>query len=103
GTWIMALTGLILWYPVVATNFFPVWIVRVAEVVHFYEAILAVSAIVIWHFFFVIFLPAVYPMSTTWIDGRMPEKEWKEFHAGAPAERGEDGDPQPSGGATSES
>jgi cytochrome b subunit of formate dehydrogenase len=82
GTWMMALTGLVLWYPTVATKWFPVWIVRVAEVIHFYEAILAVSAIVIWHFFFVIFLPAVYPMSTTWIDGRMPEREWKEFHAG---------------------
>jgi cytochrome b subunit of formate dehydrogenase len=103
GTWIMALTGLILWYPVVATNFFPVWIVRVAEVVHFYEAILAVSAIVIWHFFFVVFLPAVYPMSTTWIDGRMPEREWKEFHAGAPAEHGEADGSSPGGGSTSES
>jgi cytochrome b subunit of formate dehydrogenase len=83
GTWVMALTGLVLWYPTIATRWLPVWIVRVAEVVHFYEAILAVSAIVIWHFFFVIFLPAVYPMSTTWIDGRMPNHEWKEFHAGA--------------------
>ncbi len=89
GTWVMALTGLVLWYPTVATRWAPVWIVRVAEVVHFYEAILAVSAIVIWHFFFVVFLPAVYPMSTTWIDGRMPEHEWKEFHAGEYAEQGE--------------
>jgi cytochrome b subunit of formate dehydrogenase len=89
GTWVMALTGLVLWYPTIATTFFPVWIVRVSEVVHFYEAILAVSAIVLWHFFFVIFLPAVYPMSTTWIDGRMPAGEWKEFHAGEYAEEGE--------------
>jgi len=63
--------------------------VRVAEAIHFYEAILAVSAIAIWHFFFVIFLPAVYPMSTTWIDGRMPAGEWKEFHAGQYAQEGE--------------
>ncbi|HEX5132981.1 MAG TPA: cytochrome c3 family protein [Candidatus Krumholzibacteria bacterium] len=90
GTWVMALTGLILWYPAVATSWMPAWIVRVAEVIHFYEAILAVSAIVIWHFFFVIFLPAVYPMSTTWIDGRMPAGEWKEFHAGEYAELGEE-------------
>ena len=89
GTWVMALTGLILWYPTIATGLFPVWIVRVAEVIHFYEAILAVSAIVLWHFFFVIFLPAVYPMSTTWVDGRMPAGEWKEFHAGEYAEQGE--------------
>ena len=89
GTWVMALTGLILWYPTIATDRFPAWVVRVSEVVHFYEAILAVSAIVIWHFFFVVFLPAVYPMSTTWLTGRMPEHEWKEFHAGEYAEKGE--------------
>jgi cytochrome b subunit of formate dehydrogenase len=86
GTWVMALTGFILWYPTLATRWGPVWIVRVAEVIHFYEAILAVSAIVIWHFFFVIFLPSVYPMSTTWLDGRMSREEWNEFHAGAPPE-----------------
>jgi cytochrome b subunit of formate dehydrogenase len=88
GTWVMALTGLVLWYPTVATRWLPAWIVRVSEVVHFYEAILAVSAIFIWHFFFVIFLPAVYPMSTTWLDGRMPVREWKEFHAGEYAQAG---------------
>jgi cytochrome b subunit of formate dehydrogenase len=102
----MALTGLVLWYPALATNRFPVWIVRVAEVIHFYEAILAVSAIFIWHFFFVIFLPAVYPMSTTWLDGRIPAREWKEFHAGEYAEKGDreildpgEDDPSPPGGA----
>jgi len=90
GTWVMALTGLVLWFPSNATALFPTWIVRVSETVHFYEAILAVSAIVIWHFFFVIFLPAVYPMSTTWIDGRMSSHEWKEFHAGEYAEKGQE-------------
>ena len=106
GTGIMALTGLVLWYPALATSRFPVWIVRVAEVIHFYEAILAVSAIFIWHFFFVIFLPSVYPMSTTWIDGRIPAGEWKEFHAGEYAEKGDrevlepgEDDPSPPGGA----
>jgi formate dehydrogenase gamma subunit len=89
GTWVMALTGFVLWFPSFATGRFPAWIVRVSEAVHFYEAILAVSAIVIWHFFFVILLPVVYPMSTTWINGRMPSHEWKEFHAGEYAEKGE--------------
>jgi formate dehydrogenase gamma subunit len=89
GTWVMALTGLVLWFPSTATSHFPAWIVRVSEVMHFYEAILAVSAIIIWHFFFVLALPVVYPMSTTWVDGRMPSHEWKEFHAGEYEEKGE--------------
>lgn len=82
GTWIMALTGFILWYPTVATNWLPGWVIRVSEVVHYYEAVLAVAAIVIWHFFYVIFMPSEYPMSTVWINGRMPVDEWKETHRG---------------------
>jgi formate dehydrogenase gamma subunit len=81
GTWVMAITGLVLWYPTLATSHFPAWIVRVSETVHFYEAILAVSAIFIWHIFFVVVLPVVYPMSMTWLNGRMPAHEWQEFHA----------------------
>ncbi len=33
------------------------------------EAILAVSAIIIWHFFYVLWMPSEYPMSTIWLDG----------------------------------
>jgi predicted CXXCH cytochrome family protein len=80
GTWVMALTGFVLWFPAIATSSLPAWTVRVSEVVHFYEAVLAVSAIVIWHFFFVIFMPDEYPMSTIWFDGRMRAKAWKEMH-----------------------
>lgn len=82
GTLVMVLTGLILWFPTFATQYMPAWAVRVSEVVHFYEAILAVGAIVIWHWFFVIFLPQEYPMSTVWLNGRYPAREWKEFHRG---------------------
>jgi formate dehydrogenase gamma subunit len=82
GTWIMALSGLVLWFPTVATNWSPAWVVRVSEVVHFYEAVLAVAAIFIWHFFYVIFMPSEYPMSTLWLNGRMPADEWKEMHSG---------------------
>ena len=100
GTWVMALTGFILWIPTLATSWLPAWTVRVAEVVHFYEAILAVSAIVIWHFFYVIFMPGEYPMSTIWLNGRMPAKEWKEMHRREYLETGDDAvvDPTAPGG-----
>ncbi len=98
GTIVMALTGLVLWFPELATNWAPAWVVRVAEVVHFYEAILAVAAIFIWHFFYVIFMPAEYPVSTVWLDGRMPAHDWKEFHKGEFEAEGETAiqDPGPS-------
>jgi formate dehydrogenase gamma subunit len=82
GTVVMALTGLILWFPTIATRWAPSWAVRVSEVVHYYEAILAVSAIFIWHFFYVIFMPSEYPMSSVWLDGKMSAEEWKKTHRG---------------------
>lgn len=89
GTVVMAMTGLILWFPDLFTTWMPAWTVRVASVVHYYEAILAVAAIIIWHLFYVIFMPSEYPMSTIWLDGRMPAHEWKTMHADEYAEMGE--------------
>ena len=81
GTILMTLTGFVLWFPTIATGWLPAWVVRVCETIHFYEAILAVSAIVIWHWFFVILHPREYPMSWVWMTGRMDYHEWKENHS----------------------
>jgi hypothetical protein len=48
--------------------------------VHFYEAILATLAIVVWHFYQVIFDPDVYPMNWAWRDGKMPVEHYREEH-----------------------
>ena len=71
GTVIMALTGLVLWFPGVLTRWAPGWLVEVSEVVHFYEAWLAFLAIVVWHFFFVIFHPEEYPLNLTFMTGKV--------------------------------
>ncbi|MDH5197949.1 MAG: hypothetical protein OEY20_11920, partial [Gemmatimonadota bacterium] len=47
---------------------------------HFYEAWLATLAILVWHFFFVIFHPEEYPMSWTWLTGKMSRESAKEHH-----------------------
>jgi len=69
GTAVMALTGVMLW----ANNLVLAWLPKswldVATAVHFYEAVLATLAIVVWHFYFVIFDPDVYPMDTAWLTG----------------------------------
>jgi len=80
GTGLMAITGLVLWFPVIATSVAPSWIVSISETIHFYEAWLAMLAIIVWHFFFVIFHPEVYPMSWIWLTGRMPEHELESVH-----------------------
>jgi cytochrome b subunit of formate dehydrogenase len=82
GTIIMGLTGFIIWFKVGVTQFLPRWIVEVAITIHYYEAILACLAIVIWHFYHVIFDPDVYPMNWAWLDGKINQKLYKERHGG---------------------
>jgi hypothetical protein len=48
--------------------------------VHFYEAILATLAIVVWHFYQVFFDPDVYPMNWAWWDGKMPVEHYRKEH-----------------------
>jgi len=80
GVIIMAVTGLILWFPIQAFHYLPKWAIDIAELIHYYEAVLATLAIAIWHFFFVIFHPEEYPMSTTWLTGKMPYRHLKHRH-----------------------
>ncbi|MHB1688747.1 MAG: formate dehydrogenase subunit gamma, partial [Ignavibacteriaceae bacterium] len=46
----------------------------------YYEAWLAFLAIVVWHFYFTIFNPDIYPMNTSWITGKITEEEMAEEH-----------------------
>lgn len=72
GTAIMAITGLMLWFNNWTLTFLPKVAIDLARVIHFYEAVLATAAIVIWHFYSVIFDPEVYPMDPAWITGFSP-------------------------------
>ncbi len=80
GIVIMAVTGLMLWFPILSFQYLPKWAIDMARLIHYYEAVLATLAIVIWHFFFVIFHPEEYPMSVTWLNGKMTLKHLKERH-----------------------
>jgi hypothetical protein len=52
----------------------------IARVIHFYEAWLAVLAIIVWHFYFVIFNPDIYPMNGAWLTGTLTEDMLAEEH-----------------------
>lgn len=80
GTFVMVFTGFVLWFPTFFTSFLPAWIVKISETVHLYEAWLATLAIGVFHFFFVIFHPEQYPMSFTWLTGKMTVDEAKHHH-----------------------
>ena len=70
GTLVMAVTGFLLWFEEFTLRWLPSWTADVATVIHLYEAILASLAILVWHFYAVIFDPVVYPMDPAWLTGR---------------------------------
>jgi len=80
GTVIMGLTGLVIWFKMTITQWVPRWVIEVAITIHYYEALLAVLAIVVWHFYHVFFDPDVYPYNSAWWDGRVPADLYREEH-----------------------
>lgn len=80
GTIVMAVTGVILWFENTFLSLLTKLGWDVARTVHFYEAWLATLAILVWHIYYVIFNPEVYPMNTAWFSGTLPESIMAEEH-----------------------
>ena len=80
GTGLMGVTGVMMWAKVWVGNLTARWWVDVATAIHFYEAILATLAIVVWHFYQVFLDPDVYPMNWAWWDGKMPVEQYRHEH-----------------------
>lgn len=72
GTAVMALTGVLLWANNWTLQFLPKMWMDLSRVIHYYEAVLATLAILVWHFYTVIFDPEVYPMDPSWLTGYSP-------------------------------
>ncbi len=80
GTIVMTVTGLIMWIYTDQVGTFSKLEWDIARTIHYYEAWLAFLAIVVWHFYFVIFNPDVYPMNLAWIKGTLTEEEMAHEH-----------------------
>jgi len=80
GTIIMGVTGLVVWFKMEVTHWLPRWAVDVALTIHYYEAILACLAIIVWHFYHVMFDPDVYPLNLACVDGKVSEHWQSEEH-----------------------
>lgn len=81
GTIVMVFTGIVLWFPTATAKVLPGMVIPASQTVHYYEAWLATLAILVWHFFFVILHPEEYPMSWTWLTGKMTKESAKTHHA----------------------
>ena len=80
GVIVMGATGLVLWFPELFMSFMPTWLFETSEVIHYYEAWLATLAILVWHWFFVIYHPELYPINLTFMDGKTTEENLKHHH-----------------------
>ncbi|HEX8815738.1 MAG TPA: cytochrome b/b6 domain-containing protein [Terriglobales bacterium] len=80
GMFVMAGTGIMLWAKVFFGNLLPRWFLDIATAIHFYEAVLATLAIVVWHFYQVFLDPDAYPMNWAWWDGKMSVEHYREEH-----------------------
>jgi len=80
GTVIMTATGIIMWFDNTFIGLFTKLGWDIASTIHYYEAWLAFLAIIVWHFYFVIFNPDVYPINLAWLNGKISEEEMAEEH-----------------------
>jgi cytochrome b subunit of formate dehydrogenase len=80
GMFVMAGTGVMLWAKVFVGDLLPRWWLDIATAIHFYEAVLATLAIVVWHFYQVFLDPDTYPMNWAWWDGKMSFEHYSEEH-----------------------
>jgi cytochrome b subunit of formate dehydrogenase len=80
GTFVMATTGFMAWFKVLIGVRLPGWWIDVAVTIHWYEAVLATLAIIVWHLYGVIFDPDAYPMNWAWYDGRMSIEHYEHEH-----------------------
>jgi cytochrome b subunit of formate dehydrogenase/mono/diheme cytochrome c family protein len=77
GLILMGLTGLMLWNPIATTNLLPGEFIPAAKAAHGAEAVLAVLAIILWHFY------NVHLKHWNWgmIKGTISHEEMEEEHA----------------------
>ncbi|HET8678508.1 MAG TPA: cytochrome b/b6 domain-containing protein [bacterium] len=80
GTVIMAATGLIMWFPIVVTQWLPGIIIPAARVAHGGEALLALFAVIIWHFYNAHFRPDIFPMDPAMFTGTIPVERLEHEH-----------------------
>jgi cytochrome b subunit of formate dehydrogenase len=80
GTIVMAATGVILWFDNTFLGLLTKLGWDIARTIHYYEAWLATLAIIVWHFYFIIFNPDIYPLNLAFWKGTLTEEEMEEEH-----------------------
>jgi cytochrome b subunit of formate dehydrogenase len=75
GSSVMIATGAVLIFHNAALAALPLWVIETSQVIHYMEAILACLSILVWHLYWVVYDPEVYPMNWAWLTGRSRLRE----------------------------
>lgn len=78
GIPLLAITGIMLMYPMMTSQIMPGWSLNIASLLHKAEAILAVSYIFIIHFFIGHLRPTCFPMNEAMFSGTVSLEEAEE-------------------------
>lgn len=80
GTVIMIISGLMLWFANKTMAILPKYAIDIAHEAHSDEGLLCALAIIIWHFYNVHLNPDKFPMSWTWLTGKISKEDMIRHH-----------------------
>lgn len=80
GVTVIGLSGLLMWFPVAASQLVPGWLINVAHLIHSDEALMAAGFIFTFHFFNSHFRPSKFPLDPVIFSGHMSEEEMQREH-----------------------
>jgi cytochrome b subunit of formate dehydrogenase len=80
GTFVMGATGSVLWFQNYFLPVINIYGMDLATAIHWYEAILASLAILVWHFYFIFMNPDVAPMNKAWFTGYLTRHQMENEH-----------------------
>lgn len=80
GLPLMALSGLVLGFPVALGRVLPDVAIGMAMIAHEDEALAAIGVVVVWHLYHVHVAPGRHHRFLTWIDGRITRSQWRSEH-----------------------
>ncbi len=80
GSILMGLTGLILWFPTLATRVLPGEVIPVSKILHTNEAFVLILLVTVWHIYNSIFSPEVFPVDTVMFTGKISKERMISEH-----------------------
>lgn len=80
GTIVMVITGMILWFVNQSMAILPKWAIDLTLLVHGWDGVMIFIVLFLFHLYNVHLNPEVFPMSWTWLDGKISLERLQHDH-----------------------